>query len=322
MKRLTAIPLSLLLVGCLSVSVFAQQSDTRQPKKKTRQVTRVGRPDFSKPNPKIDVWFDNVFEEGIVGQRPDGSKAAPVASNGNNASEGDASSASGWAALIGGDAIESEIKSLNLELAKSVTTPVKFKTTYNEVRQTTSILSMVFAIVSQYDGDVRWKDDAAKAQAAFAKATINARSNADTAFNYCNGRKFELEDLIRGGSFPETEKPAEELDWSDVIGRTETMVRLQRSDELLKQWTADADTFAKQKKKIIQEAQWVAAIGAVIAKEGMDDADVDEYVEFCVQMKDAASETAAAAELDNYEATSKFANLMSQSCNNCHEEWR
>ena len=322
MKSLNAILLPLLLVGGLSVSVVAQQND-RQPKKKTRQVTRVARPDFSKPKP--DVWFKDVFEEGLVGQRPAGSNSAAVASNGggdNASSEGDAASGSGWAALIDGGAIESEIKSLNLELAKGVTSPVKFKTTYNDVRQTTSILSMAFAIVRQYDGDVRWKDHAAAAQAAFAKATINARSNADTSFNYCNGRKFELEDLIRGGSFPEIEKPPAELDWSDVVGRTETMVRLQRSDDLLKQWTADADTFAKQKTKIIQEAQWVAAIAEVIAKEGMDDADVDEYVDFCDQMKDAASQTVAAAKLDNFEATSKAANLVSQSCNNCHEEWR
>ena len=106
------------------------------------------------------------------------------------------------------------------------------------------------------------------------------------------------------------------------MGRTETMVRLQRSDELLKAWTADAAVFAKQKKKIIQEAQWVAAIAEVIAKEGMDDADVDDYVEFCSGMKSAAQETVAATKLDNFEGASKAANLVSQSCNNCHEEWR
>lgn len=320
MKTQIAILFSFVLCGLLAAVTFAQQPRSKSDQKK-QTITRVQRPDFSQP--KSDIWFDDVFEEGLVGPRPDGSQPtkSAVASSDASATESNGDS-SGWGSLVDGGTIEDEIKALNQELAKSVTTPVKFKTAYNDVRQTMSLLSMSFAIVREYDGEVRWKDHAPAAQAAFEKAVISARSNADTSFNYCNARKFDLEDLVRGGSFAEIEKPPAELEWSDVIGRTETMIRLQKSDELLKQWTADKTVFAKQKAKIISEAQWVAAIGEVIAKEGMDDADVDEYVDFCVAMKDAAKETVAATKLDNYLAASKSANELSQSCNNCHEEWR
>ena len=100
------------------------------------------------------------------------------------------------------------------------------------------------------------------------------------------------------------------------------MRRLETSDKLLKEWTADEATFAKQKSKIITEAQWVAAIAEVIAKDGMDDADVEEYVAFCEAMKKAAVNTVEATKSDDFDAASKFANLVSQSCNDCHEEWR
>ncbi|QEG23060.1 hypothetical protein [Mariniblastus fucicola] len=320
MKSLIQITFAISLIA-VSLSLAVAQEESAEPPKKIRKVQRVAKPSFE--TPKDDVYFQNIFEDGIVGERPESSSAANMAASGDaNAEDNAAANSTGWSMLIDGTTIEDEIKSLNQALAKSVTSPVKFKTAYNDVRQSMSLLSMSFAIIREYDGEVRWKDHAAAAQAALQQAATNARSNTVQAFNYCNARKFDLEDLVRGGSFAEIEKPPEELQWSDVIGRNETMERLGTSDELLKQWTADQQTFSKQRDDIISEAQWVAAIAAVIAQEGMDDADVDEYVAYCDAMKKSALDTVAAAKSDDFEAASKFANLVSQSCNNCHEDWR
>ena len=313
--------LPLFLPVLILAAVFAQQEGSTQPQKKIRKVIRAARPKFDET--KNDIWFKDVYAEGLVGQRPSSDEAAKQVAEAGAAKDADSDSdGSGWSALIDGPTIEDEIKSLNQELAKSVTTPVKFKTAFNDVRQTTAMLSMSFAIIREYNGEVRWKEHAAAAQAALAQASVTARSNDQTAFNYCNARKFDLEDLVRGGSFAKVEKVPDELEWGDVVGRTETMIRLQRSDELLKEWTADKKTFTEKKAKLITEAQWVAVIADVIAKEGMDDADVEDYVAFCVAMKEAANNTISAAKNDDFESASKSANLVSQSCNNCHEEWR
>lgn len=318
--------LPIAIFGCLLslflASLAAQEQEPQQPIKKIRKVKRVAKPTFD--GSKDGIYFKDVFKDGLVGERPDAMQAQLAAAANANGSSSDSTTGdpNGWSTLIDGTTIEDEIKSLNQALAKSVTTPVKFKTTYNDVRQTMALLSMAFGIIREFDGEVRWKDHASAAQAALQKASTNSRVNTAQAFNYCNARKFDLEDLVRGGSFAEIEKPSDELAWTNVIGRTETMKRLETSDELLKQWTADENTFAKQKSKIISEAQWVAAIAELIAKEGMDDADVDEYVVFCEAMKKAAVDTVEATKSDDFEAASKFANLISQSCNNCHEEWR
>ncbi len=319
MKQFFPIALSALLVGIFLASVMAQE-ESSQPPKRIRKVRRVAKPKFD--DSKDDIYFKDVFSEGLVGDRPIADMQSMLASQDTGQRTIDAGDATGWSTLINGTTIEDEIKSLNQTLVRLLTTPVKFKTTFNDVQQTMALLSMSFAIICEFDGDVRWQDHAPAAQAALQQAAVNARSNSDQAFNYCNARKFDLEDLVRGGSFAETEKPMAALKWGDVIGRTETMKRLATSDELLKEWTADKKTFAQQKSKIVIEAQWVAAIAAVIAKEGMDDADVDEYLNFCVAMKEAAIQTAMATQNDDFEAASKFANLVSQSCNNCHEDWR
>lgn len=324
MRQSLPILITAILFGSFLAMTTAQEDSAQQQqqRKKIRKVKRVAKPTFD--GSKGDIYFKDVFKDGLVGDRPASNIPNNIAASKTAAEQGtsEPDQSAGWSTLIDGTTIEDEVKSLNQELAKSVTTPVKFKTTYNDVRRTMSMLSMSFAIIREFDGEVRWKDHASAAQAALQKAATNARSNASDAFNYCNARKFDLEDLVRGGSFAETEKPPEELEWGDVIGRSETMERLETSDQRLKQWTADEDTFAKQKNKIISEAQWVAAIAEVIAKEGMDDADVEEYVAFCEAMKKAALETVAATNADDFEAASRFANLISQSCNNCHQDWR
>jgi hypothetical protein len=125
-----------------------------------------------------------------------------------------------------------------LQLEQEITTPVKFKTDYLKVRQSYSLLSMWFAIIFEYDGEVRWKDAAAVVQPACWRAAANARTDAEQAYQYARLRKEELQQLIRGGSFGDTEKPIESLDWSQVIDRVPTMVQLESSLGSLKTMTS------------------------------------------------------------------------------------
>jgi len=100
------------------------------------------------------------------------------------------------------------------------------------------------------------------------------------------------------------------------------MIRLEVADNVLKQWTADKKTFTKNKSDIIKEAQWIAAIAEALSREGMDDADDDDYLAFSDQMKKAALGTVTATQNDDFDSASRFANQISQSCSNCHEQWR
>ncbi len=291
--------------------------------KRIRKVKRVARPKFD--NQPSDVWFDDVARQGLVGARPTtAQQQSPTvaASKGSTSQAGGVDSGFRWSSLIGRDALEDEIKSLSQDLAKSVTTPVRFKTNSGDVHQAMAMLSLSFAVIREYDDEVRWKDSSAAAQAALQQAMVNSRSNSDQAFNYCKSRKFDLEDLVRGGSFPESEKPDDALEWADVIGRTETMIRLENADDDLKEWTADKKTFTKKRNDIAREAQWIAAIAEAISREGMDDADDDGYLEFSKAMKEAALNTVTAVQNDDFDSASRFANQITQSCDNCHEQWR
>ena len=318
LPKTTTVVTLLTLVGLASVVVIGQQQQ------KVRKVTRVARPNFDETD-YSDVYFDNVAD-GLVGKRPASSaESTSIASNSANSSTGESGTPTtqfSWSAVISGPTLEDEVKSLVKKLNETLTTPVKFRTSYNDVNQTFAELSLCFAVIRQFDDEVRWKSDAANALAAMQRAVVNSRTSTDKAYAYCNQRKFELTDLIRGESFPEIEKPSDEIDWSNVIDRSPAMVRLELSDQQLKQWTADESVFQENVDKILHESELVSTIATVIAMEGMDDTEDDGYLEFCTSMGTAANETVAAVKVNDYETASLSANLMSQSCSNCHEEWR
>ena len=63
-------------------------------------------------------------------------------------------------------------------------------------------------------------------------------------------------------------------------------------------------------------------MGQVLKRENMTDADDDGYLELSQAMTDAAVLTKEACENQDYDAAAKAINLIDQSCNNCHDEWR
>ena len=227
-----------------------------------------------------------------------------------------------WSGLVSASTIEDEVKTIQSRLAMEVTTPVKFKSEYSKAHQSFSMLSMLFGIIREYDSDVRWKRFANEAQISFERAAANSRVGTIQAFESCKRRKGDLEEMVRGGNFNASEKAPEELDWSAVVDRSPIMKRLQESKELLKQMSANEKEFSDGTEKIFHESELVAAMGYALMKENMTDADDDGYLDLSKAMIEAASQTKAAVLNNDYDAASTAINLIDQSCNNCHDEWK
>ena len=184
------------------------------------------------------------------------------------------------------------------------------------------MLSMLFGIVREYDSEVRWKRFANEAQISFERAAANSRVGTIQAYESCKRRKGDLEEMVRGGNFNASEKAPEELDWSAVIDRSPIMKRLQESKELLKQLSSNEKEFSGGTEKIFHESELIAAMGYALMMENMTDADDDGYLDLSKSMIEAANQTKNAVMNNDYEAASTAINLIDQSCNNCHDEWK
>ena len=309
------LPLSLMLICsfCAGMAVFQVQEDERKP------VTRAERPDFQERDWE-GIFFENVFDGVLQGQRPERLEQAsetPIVEQDRD------QPSQGWEQLIDGSTLEDEVKRLAIELASQLGNQAAFQSERQSVRRNLTMVSMLFAVIGRYEQSVRWKRDAFAVQSAAAFAAIQARTDDAKAFAGTSQFLRSLEDLIRGGSFPDSTESDPQEDWSQIIDRNSVMWRLEYAlRDRLKEPLADEGSFQRDGEQVFQEAELIAVLGKVLAEEGMLDADDEDYAQYAKQMTAAGLELKAAVQLGDYGSANQSLTLVNQSCMDCHADWR
>jgi hypothetical protein len=314
------------LVAALAVlPAFALFAQGKAPK-------RVQPPKFG----KSDVFYADAFKEGLVGERPANLGQASSASGSSAAKEPDsggrdtsagsvsAGGGAGWSRLISAGTIEDTIKAVRLQVDRAVTTPSEFAGNGHKLaRRDYSLLAVLFGIAGEYDGDVRWKKDAPVARDAFARSAANFKVGTPQAFQEAKLRKDELAELV-GGSSPYAGKEADtKANWGQVANRGPLMQSLELAWEpRLKPALADKNQFTAKADVVLRDAELFAALGEVLAKDGMPDADSDEYKAFSARLRDGANSIIDAVKSKNFEAAASGAAAISKACAECHENYR
>jgi len=275
------------------------------------------------------IFFGDLFAEALIGQRPQNLSSTTSSKSPKNRSDvptenGATDRGYAWSKHISGETIEDEIKAIKASVDRTVTTPAKFKGGgYSDARNDFSVLAAMFAMINEYDGEVRWQGSAPVARDLLAKAGINCKAGTDLSFREARLRKQDLQDLIGGGSLSAIEPAVTQNDWSSICERSPIMVRLDGAiNERLLPWTANVAEMKTQRAKIIHEAEIVAALTAVLEREGMDDADDSDYTAFCdIILKESAAIVSAAKDGDNDRAQSALGRI-NIACDDCHEDYR
>jgi hypothetical protein len=323
-------PLLALLIALLTVApaMLVAQS----PKQKT--IRRATPPEFDKS--EFDgIFFDNVFEEALVGQRPanlgsplvnvprgTGSPAATV----GGAPPADSGSAGGvfaWSEIISKETLEDQVKQIKIRVDQSISTPSDFRGRgYLAARRDFTILAMMFGIIGEYDGDVRWKETAAGFREVFSRSAGNAKVGSIQAYNDAKARKADLQDLVGGGS-PVVQPAEPAAKWGSVVDRSPLMQMLEATHQgKLQPLIASKNEFEANKAEVRRYAELIAATGEVLTKDSMPDGEDEDYGDFAKRMKAGALKIVDGIELDNYENVRAGAGEISKSCTECHELYR
>jgi hypothetical protein len=292
---------------------------------------RAPRPTFDRR--EVEQTFFPDARTALVGKRP-GHVAATnrnVPGNGNGVpatTPNDRNPAGGgfrWSRLISAETLADEVKSYPQQLAAVVKTPSQFQGKgAREARRYFSTLAAVFAIIAQYDGDVRWKNQAAAARELFARAGFNSKSDNENVYNEAKQRTADLTLLIRGEtlSAPPNVESKPNFD-QQVANRPPLMWRMDRAQrERLSVWTANRADFTRNLAAIKHEAEMVAALAHVIQDASYTDADDETYRAFAQELQQAALELREAANTKNADAARTAAGKLSQACDQCHADYR
>jgi cytochrome c556 len=245
--------------------------------------------------------------------------SAPAAGKPNSPDNG----TSAWSKLISADTLQDEIKSLSPLLADDVKTQQGFLAgAYKKSRRTLSLLAAAFAIINDYDGDVRWKSQAAGVRDLFARSGMNCKASTEQTFRDVKQRSDDLATLLRGETL-EGPKAEPTNDWSKVANLLPLMSRLELAQrDRITPWTAGAAELKKNAAAIEHESEMVAALAEVISRPGMENADDEKFRGYAKALQKSALELRQAVSNDNYDAARTAAGSLSKACANCHADFR
>ncbi len=229
-----------------------------------------------------------------------------------------------WSKLISGDSLADEIKSYQTALKDEVKNPSQFKGDgFKKARRDFSFLAVAFAVIAEYDGDVRWKAQALAARDLFARAGVNCKVATDQSFNDSKARAEDLAALVRGETLQAPPNLETKTQWPKVSNRPPLMNRLDFAEtNRLAVWTANQGDFNKNGDSIYREAQVVAMLAEVIQRDGYEFTDDNSYKGFAQEMQKHALEIAEAAKSKNFEQARKANGDLAKACSNCHGSFR
>lgn len=276
---------------------------------------------------EVATFFDDALKHLGPGQ-PGAVVAAAVPSASGGPSEdaggGAVAGNAGWSKLIAASTIEDEIKAQAGPLAEKTKTPSEFKSGGNTpARVAFTELALLFGIIAEYDGDVRWKKDAPGLREVYKHAAGNSKTGSDNSYKEAKQRTDDLAQLIGGGKV-ELPKPDPDAKWADIANRAPLMQRMGKEgyDPKIKAWTSDKGEFSKNRNALLEEAQIVAAIAHVIQDGSYEYGDDEDYLKYAKELEKQALELVEAIKGDSLERAQAAGGQLNKACSTCHEGYR
>jgi hypothetical protein len=296
------------------------------------QKKRAPPPTFD-PQEVEQIFFTDA-RKALVGQRPArlpaknadpanvGTSASPPIQAGPQTTPGDGVV---WSKLISPETLADEVKAYPPLLGAVVKTPSQFQGKgAREARRYFSTIATMFAIIAGYDGDVRWKNQAAAARELFARAGFNSKSDNENVYNEARQRTAELGSLLRGETLapPPAIEPQPNFN-EQVANRPPLMWRLERAQQdRLTVWTANRADFTRNLAGIKHEAEMVAALAQVIQDPSFPDSDSETYSQYARTLQQSALAVRDAVERKDGDAARRAGAVLSKACNDCHADFR
>lgn len=271
------------------------------------------------------TFFDDAFET-LQGERPTFSAtratiAGPAAAE--PATGGGSSGGFKWSNLISEGTLTDEVKDMKSVVAAASGRPADFKGGgYDKAREAFSSIALAFAVIAEYDQDVRWKKDATTSRDLFARVGFNCKVGTDQSLAETKLRLADLEALLDGNSPQGKSDREDDFLWSQVAGRPALMKRLESAEAGIGAAIASKGDFDKQLERLVHDAEIVAAIGEAVQRPDYEYHDDDTYRGYSSTMRDAAVRVRDACRKKDYDAARAAASELKKSCDTCHGDYR
>ncbi len=263
----------------------------------------------------------------LKGERP--SAQAPVRLATANAVAAPAAAASttavdplAWHNLISAASLEDLVKGSKLRLDETITTPAAFAGGGAVIaRKEFSLLALLFAIIENNPGEVRWKSSATVARELMVRVAANSKIGTQQVYAEARKRLADLGDLTNGAQL--SGEANSEIAWSQLIDRVPLMQLLEwAQQEHIAPYTSNPAEFEKNKEALTRYAELVSILGKATLIEEMPDAADGDYQALAGEMIAQAQQVVLAVKTGNAELARQASGKIGQSCTKCHDSFR
>lgn len=228
-----------------------------------------------------------------------------------------------WSSLVSADTLADEIKDAGAAITKACAKPGDFKGGgFEAAREGFGILAVAFGVIAAYDGDVRWKRDAAAARDTFAGAGAACAGGGDPAYREARAGLEHLEALLAGGAPAMPARRGGEFVWSQAAGRPALMGRVDAALAAMRPAAASRADFERHLDAVRHAAEIVAVIGEVVRQPDFEHHDDDTYRGYAAAMRDAAVGMRKACTDRDHDAARTALDALERSCTDCHGDYR
>jgi hypothetical protein len=227
-----------------------------------------------------------------------------------------------WQALISGETLADETKSLKNSLTAKMQDVGRYNSTYKELRVDAAVLSALAAVAIELPDGPSWKKNAKYIRDTASQVSGESKANGDKFYKKAKEAYDKLEALLAGSKPPDVEESADKVKFSELVNRYYVMERLKRTSNWMKTDVNSEAIFKKQGSKVSQEAAVLAILGKVIATPDYPDADLDDYRNFAGTVSQSGHEIAEAVKNDDFKAFTAALDRCLKACNQCHEQFK
>lgn len=227
------------------------------------------------------------------------------------------------AKLVAIDALIEESKQGRTRLTTGLQKLGDFNKNFKDVSSEAAILASVTAAVGQYPAADKpnWKDKAKFVRDLSKEISSKATDKGSERYNSCKNAFEKICEMMDGGKAPAGESK-DQIPFSEVTTLSDIMWRFQKTFDYLKLNINDEKRFKDEKSAVERETMIFNLLTAIMATEGYEYLDDDEYMQYQKKLAEGTAGTVQAVEGGDFAKFRTSLNMIQQAMDECHPKYR
>lgn len=229
---------------------------------------------------------------------------------------------SDWAALISGEALADESKTIKNSLTDKLANKGRYDSTYKELRVDAAVLACLAGIAPELPEAPNWKTNAKYVRDMAAQVSSESTANGEKFFIKARAAYDKLDELLAGSKPGGLEDSADNVKFSEVAKRNFLMLRMGRAYDWMKANVNTEPIFKKESAKVSHEAAVLALLAKIVSTPGYNDADDDDYRKFTEVVSKSGLEIETAVKDQDFKAFTAALDRCYKGCSDCHQNFK